>query len=130
MSKEPNKSKQIIIDYVKSKNISDAQIFTMFVNRIGTSSFEPSLRLTKIGVRILEEHFPSYVIKIKQPFTVKSIHIHNLEREMLLPYYIDNKKIVVFNEKDAVDLKIIDGDVELWSRNFSINNQDYSPKFD
>jgi hypothetical protein len=130
MLKEPNKSKQIIIDYVKSKNISDAQIFTMFVNRIGTSSFEPSLRLTRIGVRILEEHFPSYVIKIKQPFTVKSIHIHNLEREMLLPYYIDNKKIVVFNEKDAVDLKIIDGDVELWSRNFSINNQDYSPKFD
>ena len=130
MSQEPNKSKQIIIDYVKSKNISDAQIFTMFVNRIGTDSFEPSLRLTKIGVRILEEHFPSYVIKIKQPFTVKSIHIHNLEREMLLPYYIDNKKIVVFNEKDAVDLKIIDGDVELWSRNFSINNQDYSPKFD
>ena len=130
MSKEPNKSKQIIIDYVKSKNISDAQIFTMFVNRIGTSSFEPSLRLTKIGVRILEEHFPSYVIKIKQPFTVKSINIHKLEREMLLPYYIDNKKIVVFNEKDAVDLKIIDGDVELWSRNFSINNQDYSPKFD
>jgi hypothetical protein len=110
--------------------VSDAQMFTMFVSRIGKDSFEQSLRLTKMGVQVLEEHFPSYVIKIKQPFTVKAIHIHNLEREMLLPYYIDNKKIVVFNEKDAVDLKLIDGDVELWSRNFSINNQDYSPKFD
>ena len=105
-------------------------MFTMFVSRMGTDNFEQSLRLTKMGVQVLEEHFPSYVIKIKQPFTVKAIHIHNLEREMLLPYYIDNKKIVVFNEKDAVDLKLIDGDVELWSRNFSINNQDYSPKFD
>tara|TARA_B100001123_G_scaffold263587_1_gene293478 strand:+ start:2757 stop:3146 length:390 start_codon:yes stop_codon:yes gene_type:complete len=125
-----NQSKKIILDYLKSKNVSDAQMFTMFVSRIGKDSFEQSLRLTKMGVQVLEEHFPSYVIKIKQPFTVKAIHIHNLEREMLLPYYIDNKKIVVFNEKDAVDLKLIDGDVELWSRNFSINNQDYSPKFD
>ena len=125
-----NQNKKIIIDYLKSKNVSDAQMFTMFVSRIGKDSFEQSLRLTKMGVQVLEEHFPSYVIKIKQPFTVKAIHIHNLEREMLLPYYIDNKKIVVFNEKDAVDLKLIDGDVELWSRNFSINNQDYSPKFD
>lgn len=122
-------SKKIIIDYVRNKNVSDAQISVMFVNR-STDSIDSSLRLSKIGIQILEEHFPSYVIKIKQPFTVKAIHIHNLEREMLLPYYIDNKKIVVFNEKDAVDLKLIDGDVELWSRNFSINNQDYSPKFD
>ena len=125
-----SQNKKIIVDYLKSKNVSDAQMFTMFVSRVGTDNFEQSLRLTKMGVQVLEEHFPSYVIKIKQPFTVKAIHIHNLEREMLLPYYIDNKKIVVFNEKDAVDLKLIDGDVELWSRNFSINNQDYSPKFD
>tara|TARA_B100001094_G_C18115363_1_gene763663 strand:+ start:693 stop:1079 length:387 start_codon:yes stop_codon:yes gene_type:complete len=122
-------SKKIVIDYVRNKNVSDAQISLMFVNR-SSDSIESSLRVSKIGLQILEEHFPSYVIKIKQPFTVKAIHIHNLEREMLLPYYIDNKKIVVFNEKDAVDLKLIDGDVELWSRNFSINNQDYSPKFD
>jgi len=124
-----NQSKKIVVDYVRNKNVSDAQISLMFVNR-SSDSIESSLRLSKIGLQILEEHFPSYVIKIKQPFTVKAIHIHNLEREMLLPYYIDNKKIVVFNEKDAVDLKLIDGDVELWSRNFSINNQDYSPKFD
>jgi len=124
-----NQSKKIVIDYVRNKNVSDAQISLMFVNR-SSDSIESSLRVSKIGLQILEEHFPSYVIKIKQPFTVKAIHIHNLEREMLLPYYIDNKKIVVFNEKDAVDLKLIDGDVELWSRNFSINNQDYSPKFD
>lgn len=124
-----NQSKKIVIDYVRNKNVSDAQISLMFVNR-SSDSIESSLRLSKIGLQVLEEHFPSYVIKIKQPFTVKAIHIHNLEREMLLPYYIDNKKIVVFNEKDAVDLKLIDGDVELWSRNFSINNQDYSPKFD
>ena len=122
-------SKKIVIDYVRNKNVSDAQISLMFVNR-SSDSIESSLRVSKIGLQILEEHFPSYVIKIKQPFTVKAIHIHNLEREMLLPYYIDNKKIVVFNEKDAVDLKLIDGDVELWSRNFSINNQDYSPKCD
>ncbi len=124
-----NQSKKIVIDYVRNKNVSDAQISLMFVNR-SSASIESSLRVSKIGLQILEEHFPSNVIKIKQPFTVKAIHIHNLEREMLLPYYIDNKKIVVFNEKDAVDLKLIDGDVELWSRNFSINNQDYSPKFD
>jgi hypothetical protein len=124
-----NQSKKIVVDYVRNKNVSDAQISLMFVNR-SSDSIESSLRLSKIGLQVLEEHFPSYVIKIKQPFTVKAIHIHNLEREMLLPYYIDNKKIVVFNEKDAVDLKLIDGDVELWSRNFSINNQDYSPKFD
>ncbi len=124
-----NQSKKIVIDYVRNKNVSDAQISLMFVNR-SSDSIQSSLRVSKIGLQIIEEHLPSYVIKIKQPFTVKAIHIHNLEREMLLPYYIDNKKIVVFNEKDAVDLKLIDGDVELWSRNFSINNQDYSPKFD
>jgi hypothetical protein len=37
---------------------------------------------------------------------------------------------VVFNEKDAVDLKLIDGDVELWSRNITVNTQDYSPDFE
>ena len=89
-----NQSKKIVIDYVRNKNVSDAQISLMFVNR-SSDSIESSLRVSKIGLQILEEHFPSYVIKIKQPFTVKAIHIHNLEREMLLPYYIDNKKIVV-----------------------------------
>jgi hypothetical protein len=98
----------------------------MFVSRLS----DYSLRLTKIGVQIVEQYFPSYIIKTKQPFSVKAIHIHNLEKEMLLPYYIDNKKIVVFNEKDAVDLKLIDGDVELWSRNCTVNNQDYSPDFE
>ena len=130
MSKSIHHNKRIILDYLKSKNVSDAQFFTMFVSQIGTNSFEQSLRLTKIGVQVLEQHFPSYVIKIKQPFSVKAIHVHNLEREMLLPYYIDNKKIIVFNEKDAVDLKLIDGDVELWSRNVTVNNQDYSPDFE
>ncbi len=115
-----------MIDYVKSKGISEAQILNMFVSRLSDNS----LRLTKIGVQILEQHFPSYIIKTKQPFSVKSIHIYNLEKEMLLPYYIDNKKIVVFNEKDAVDLKLIDGDVELWSRNITVNTQNYSPDFE
>ena len=50
-----NQSKKIILDYLKSKNVSDAQMFTMFVNRIGKDSFEPSLRLTKIGVNVLED---------------------------------------------------------------------------
>ena len=126
MSSLINHNKRIVVDYVKSKGITEAQILNMFVSRLSDNS----LRLTKIGVQILEQHFPSYVIKTKQPFSVKTIHIHNLEKEMLLPYYIDNKKIVVFNEKDAVDLKLIDGDVELWSRNVTVNNQDYSPDFE
>ena len=126
MSSLINHNKRIVVDYVKSKGITEAQILNMFVSRLSDNS----LRLTKIGVQILEQHFPSYVIKIKQPFSVKSIHVYNLEKEMLLPYYIDNKKIVVFNEKDAVDLKLIDGDVELWSRNVTVNNQDYLPDFE
>ena len=79
-------------------------------------SAKDSLRLNKSGLFELKTAFKSFPIPLKKGFQVKNVHIKYLERDLIYPYYLDNKKIILFNGKDVLDIKLHDGDLDAWAR--------------
>lgn len=75
-----------------------------------------SLRLSKSGLYDLKNHFKSFLIPLKKGFQVKNVHIKYLERDLIYPYYLDNKQLILFNGKDVLDIKLHDGDLDAWAR--------------
>jgi len=41
---------------------------------------------------------------MKPGFQVKNVHIKYLEEEILAPYYLDSKALVLFSPRDAMEL--------------------------
>ncbi len=75
-----------------------------------------SLRLNKAGLFELKTLFKCFPIPLKKGFQVKNVHIKYLERDLVYPYYLDNKQLVLFNGKDVLDIKLHDGDLDAWAR--------------
>ena len=75
-----------------------------------------SLRLNKAGLFELKTFFKCFPIPLKKGFQVKNVHIKYLERDLVYPYYLDSKQLVLFNGKDVLDIKLHDGDLDAWAR--------------
>ena len=74
------------------------------------------LRLSKSGCFLMQEIYDSYEIKIKSNKPIKTKDIILLEKHLVYPYFITEKKLILFSEKDAVDFKLYDGDFLAWCK--------------
>lgn len=90
-------------------------------------SGKESLRLNKSGLYELKAMFKMYPVPLKPGFQVKNVHIKYLEEELTYPYYLDNKKLVLFNAKDVLDFKLHDGDLDSWARTRWVNDKYQEP---
>ena len=86
-----------------------------------------SLRISKSGLYELKECFKLYPIPLKPGFQVKNVHIKYLEQDLYFPYYLDTKKLVLFGAKDAMEIKLHDGDLDAWARSRWINDRYQEP---
>ena len=86
-----------------------------------------SLRINKAGLYELKTMFKIYPIPLKPGFQVKNVHIKYLEEELSYPYYLDIKKLVLFNGKDVLDIKLHDGDLDSWARARWVNDKYQEP---
>jgi|TARA_S200002703_G_scaffold20977_1_gene17510 hypothetical protein len=76
-------------------------------------SDDTHFNLTYKGYHLLKfAKFQSYKIRMNKPITIKSFL--NLNRNCPAPYYIPQKRkyLVLFAEKPAVMLQLLDGDLE------------------
>ena len=55
-------------------------------------------------------------IKIKSNKPIKTKDIILLEKHLVYPYFITEKKLILFSEKDAVDFKLYDGNFLAWCK--------------
>jgi|TARA_B100000809_G_C14992072_1_gene478388 hypothetical protein len=74
------------------------------------------LRLTKGGCILMQKVYDSYEIKIKSNKPIKTKDVILLEKNLEYPYFITDKKLVLFNEKDTVDFKLYNGDFIAWCK--------------
>jgi hypothetical protein len=61
----------------------------------------------------MEKSFTSYPFKLEN-FLLTNKAVVKMDRTMQWPYYIDNKKLVLFSEKDSVILKLKGQNLEKW----------------
>ena len=71
------------------------------------------VRLSKFGLKLMEKSFTCYNFPL-QNFILTNKAVVKMDRTMLWPYYIDNKKLVLFSEKDSVIFKLKGQNLEKW----------------
>ncbi len=90
-------------------------------------SAKDSLRINKSGLFVLKDCFKRYPVPLKPGFQVKNVHIKYLEEELKFPYYLDNKSLVLFSGQDAMEIKLHDGDLDVWARSRWVNDRYQEP---
>ena len=90
-------------------------------------SAKDSLRISKRGLWELKTLFKVFPIPMPKGFQVKNVHVKCLEDEIVFPYYPDNKMLVLFSGKDALEIKLQDGDLDTWARSRWINQRYQEP---
>lgn len=86
-----------------------------------TSRNGRGMRLSSLGVSVLTRFFESYLINL----TIKEItstHLIFLDRHLNFPYFLEPKHIRLFDSNDALELKLLDGDLDAWVNNKKINS--------
>ena len=71
------------------------------------------VRLTKYGLTLMEKSFTCYNFKLDN-FKLSNKAVVKLDQTMQWPYFVDNKKLVLFSEKDSIILKLKGQNLEKW----------------
>jgi len=72
------------------------------------------MRVSKFGLLFMRRVYDSYDIQIKSPKPVKTKDIVLLEKHLDYPYYVTDRRLILFSERDAVDFKLYNGDFIAW----------------
>ena len=89
-------------------------------------------RVSPLGRDILSKHFTKYKIELKLNSTTLHQHrqmaigtgnqILTLDKYLHTPYYLKKSRLILFEEVAAVELLMIDGDIDLWVQNKTFYN--------
>ena len=71
------------------------------------------VRLSKFGLKLMQKSFTCYNFPLEN-FVLTNKAVVKMDRTMQWPYYIDNKKLVLFSEKDSIILKLKGQNLEKW----------------
>ena len=71
------------------------------------------VRLTKYGLTLMEKSFTCYNFKLEN-FKLSNKAVVKLDQTMQWPYFVDNKKLVLFSENDSIILKLKGQNLEKW----------------
>lgn len=88
-------------------------------------------RLTEKGFEIFTEmmELKSYDIEFPKEFTLTNQTVIWLDKFIDCPYYINNKSIIVFKEKMAVQLVLFSGDVQKFGMAKAMSLKDNTENF-
>ena len=93
---------------------------------------DTGFRVSPLGRDILSKHFTKYKIELKLNSTTLHQHrqmaigtgnqILTLDKYLHTPYYLKKSRLILFEEVAAVELLMIDGDIDLWVQNKTFYN--------
>ena len=72
------------------------------------------MRVSKFGLLFMRRVYDSYDIQINSSKPVKTKDIVLLEKHLDYPYYVTDRRLILFSERDAVDFKLYNGDFIAW----------------
>ena len=84
---------------------------------------DTGFRVSPLGRDILAKHFKKYKIELKsKKATGTGNQILTLDKYLHTPYYLKKSRLILFEEVAAVELLMIDGDIDLWVQNKTFYN--------
>ena len=117
MSLKSSLQYQIVNNLKKELDIQEYDIPELmgiiFKNCRVKSESVTGVRLSKFGLKLMEKSYTCYHFPLNN-FILTNKAVVKMDRTMLWPYYIDNKKLVLFSEKDSVILKLKGQNLEKW----------------
>lgn len=107
--------KNPISDFI-IKNLSEhykreLSFFVVFKNAKGT-------RFTGKGLDLAKDLWKIYTIKLPDNYRVLNKTLLLLDERMTWPYYLSKRQLVLFNEMDAFEFSLYQGDINLWANKF------------
>jgi hypothetical protein len=93
--------------------LSDQEKLFMLFKNYRASSPSRGLRLTEYGAGVMQKEFDSWKFEETQPITNRTII--TLDNQMQWPYYVSDRKVILFNKEDAAWYQLnggIDGFME------------------
>jgi hypothetical protein len=106
-SHQETKSNQIL-EALRSHYTRDLNYFKVFKNDKGT-------RFTGTGFDLAKGLWNVYIVKLPPNYIVLNKTLLMLDSRMTWPYYLSKKMLVLFNEMDAFEFTLYQGDINLWS---------------
>jgi hypothetical protein len=100
-----------ILDNLKSHYGGDFEFFMIFKNAKGT-------RFTGKGLDLSKELWKVYTIKLPEQYKILNKTLLLLDERMSWPYYLSKRQLVLFNEMDAFEFTLYQGDINLWANKF------------
>lgn len=108
-SKSPQQTKSNqVLEALKSHYSTDLAFFTVFKNAKGT-------RFAGTGFDLAKNLWNTYTVKLPPNYVVLNRTLLMLDSRMTWPYYLSKKLLVLFNEMDAFEFTLYQGDINLWS---------------
>ena len=106
-----------LLENIDPEQLSDDKGFRITPHSVFSNyRNERGLRLSQSGCYLMQKVYDSYEIKIKGRKPIKTKDIVLLEKNLIYPYFISEKKLILFSEKDAVDFKLYNGDFIAWCK--------------
>jgi len=106
---ENNLSTQILAKIREHLDGKPVEFFQIFKNAKGT-------RFTGLGLDIAKEIWKTYTIKLPEKYVILNRTLLMLDQRMTWPYYLSKRQLILFNEMDAFEFSLYQGDVNLWSK--------------
>lgn len=97
-----------IFEEIQHSVDSHLEFFQVFKNPKGT-------RFTQIGYDLASYLWKSYPIPLPKGYVVKNKTLLMLDERMTWPYYLSKTKLFLFNEMDAFEFTLYQGDLNKWS---------------
>ncbi len=105
---QENKNAKVIIDRLEKETGAKLNFFEVYKNAKGT-------RFTGFGYNIAKTIWKTYILKLPEQYRVLNKTLILLDQRMTWPYYLSKKYLVLFNEMDAFEFTLYQGDINLWA---------------
>jgi len=105
---QENKQARFILETLQKTVDAKLNFFQIFKNAKGT-------RFTGTGYEVAKTIWKTYPIKLPEKYTTLNKTLLLLDQRMAWPYYLSKRYLVLFNEMDAFEFSLYQGDINLWA---------------
>lgn len=99
---------KLVFDIISKSVDQPLTFFMIYKNKKGT-------RFTGLGYELAKDIWKSYSIKLPETYVTVNRTLLMLDNRMTWPYYLSKRKLVLFNEMDAFEFSLYQGDINLWA---------------
>ena len=99
-----------ILNFFNYESDITFDFFQIFKNNKGT-------RFTRLGFEKAKKNWKYYTIALPNNYKILNRTLLLLDSRMAWPYYLSKTQLILFDDMDAFEFTLYNGDINLWSKN-------------